>query len=68
LQSLAQRQQQLEDALDITKNQAANSLSTEEAGQTTEEEAEAVKKTVRQSHGKTATVKTAAKMRVAVAH
>ena len=26
LQSLAQRQQQLEDALDITKNQAANSL------------------------------------------
>jgi hypothetical protein len=68
LQSLAQRQQQLEDALDITKNQAANSLSTEEAGQTTEEEAEAVQKTVRQAHGKTATVKTAAEMRVAVAH
>jgi hypothetical protein len=68
LQSLAQRQQQLEDALDITKNQAANSLSTEEAGQTTEEETEAIQKTVRQSHAKTATTKSAAKMRVAVAH
>jgi hypothetical protein len=68
LQSLAQRQQQLEDALDITKNQAANSLSTEETGQTAEEEKEALQKTVRQSHGKTATVKTVAKMRVAVAH
>jgi hypothetical protein len=64
LQSLAQRQQQLEDALDITKNQAANSLSTEEAGQTTEQETEAVQKTVLQAHAKTAT----AKMRVAVAH
>jgi N12 class adenine-specific DNA methylase len=68
LQSLAQRQQQLEDALDITKNQAANSLSTEEAGQTTEEETEAVQKTVRQSHAKTAPAKNAAKMRVAVTH
>jgi len=64
LQSLAQRQQQLEDALDITKNQAANSLSTEEAGQATEQETEAVQKTVQQAHAKTAT----AKMRVAVAH
>ena len=68
LQSLAQRQQQLEDALDITKNQAANSLSTEEAGQTTEEETEAVKEIVRQSHGKAAMEKNGAKMRVAVAH
>jgi hypothetical protein len=68
LQSLAQRQQQLEDALDITKNQAANSLSTEEAGQTAEIETEAVQKTVRQSRGKTAMAKTAAKMRVTVAH
>jgi hypothetical protein len=54
----------LEDALDITKNQAANSLSTEEAGQATEQETEAVQKTVQQAHAKTAT----AKMRVAVAH
>ena len=68
LQSLAQRQQQLEDALDITKNQAANSLSTEEAGQTTEPETEAVEKTIRQSHAKPAREKNAAKMRVAVAH
>jgi hypothetical protein len=68
LQSLAQRQQQLEDALDITKNQAANSLSTEEAGQMTEEETEAVQKSVRQSHAKTAPAKNAAKVRVTVAH
>jgi len=68
LQSLAQRQQQLEDALDITKNQAANSLSTEEAGQTTGEETEAVQKTVRQSQGNAATERNGAKMRVAVAH
>jgi hypothetical protein len=68
LQSLAQRQQQLEDALDITKNQAANSLSTEEAGQTTEIETEAVQNTVRQSHAKTATEKPSAKTRVAVVH
>jgi hypothetical protein len=68
LQSLAQRQQQLEDALDITKNQAANSLSTEEAGQTAEIETETVQNTVRQTHAKTAMVKTAAKMRVAVVH
>ena len=68
LQSLAQRQQQLEDALDITKNQAANSLSTEEAGQTTEAETEAVQESVRHSHGKSETEKPAAKMRVAMAH
>jgi hypothetical protein len=68
LQSLAQRQQQLEDALDITKNQAANSLSTEEAGQTTEQETETVQKADRHSCAKTATVNTAAKMRMAMAH
>ncbi len=33
LQSLAQRQQELENALDITKNQAANSLSAEESNE-----------------------------------
>jgi hypothetical protein len=68
LQSLAQRQQQLEDALDITKNQAANSLSTEEAGQTTEPETESAEKTIRQTHGKSAAEKPAAKKRVAMAH
>jgi len=68
LQSLAQRQQQLEDALDITKNQAANSLSTEEAGQTTEPETEDVEKNVRQAHGKSAAEKSVGKMRVAMAH
>jgi hypothetical protein len=68
LQSLAQRQQQLEDALDITKNQAANSLSTEETGQTTEPETVDVEKSVRQAHGKSATEIPAAKMRVAMAH
>jgi len=54
--------------LDITKNQAANSLAAEETGQTTEEEVEAVQKTVQQSRVKTATTKSAAKMRVALAH
>jgi cell shape-determining protein MreC len=68
LQSLAQRQQQLEDALDITKNQAANSLSTEEAGQTTEPETESAEKTIRQTHGQSAAKKPAAKIRVAMAH
>ena len=68
LQSLAQRQQQLEDALDITKNQAANSLSTEEAGQMTEPEIESVEKTIRHTHGQSATEKPAPKKRVALAH
>jgi hypothetical protein len=68
LQSLAQRQQQLEDALDITKNQAANSLSTEEAGQTAEPETENLENSVRLAHGKSATGKPTAKKRVAMAH
>ena len=68
LLSLAQRQQQLEDALDITKNQASNSLATEETTQPVEQEVESIQKTARQSHGKTATVKTPAKIRAAVAH
>jgi hypothetical protein len=54
--------------LDITKNQAANSLSTEEAGQTAEPETEAAEKTIRQAHSTSATQKPAAKMRVAIAH
>jgi hypothetical protein len=65
LQSLAQRQQQLEDALDITKNQAANSLSTEATGQPTEPESEVIQNTIRPSPAKTATVKASSKMRVA---
>jgi len=57
----------LEDALDITKNQAANSLSTEEAGQTTEPETESAEKTIRQTYGKSAAEKPADKIRVAIA-
>jgi N12 class adenine-specific DNA methylase/predicted O-methyltransferase YrrM len=67
LQSLTTRQKELEDALDITKNQAANSLDAEATEQTVEVEAEAetesVQTTMRQSRGKnsnsTATVRVA---------
>jgi hypothetical protein len=54
--------------LDITKNQAANSLSTEEAGQTAEPETENLENSVRLAHGKSATGKPTAKKRVAMAH
>ena len=54
LQSFSVRQKELEEALDITKNQAASSLSTEEAGQTTEPETEAVQNNNHPSHAKTA--------------
>jgi N12 class adenine-specific DNA methylase/predicted O-methyltransferase YrrM len=59
LQSLGARQKELEDALDITKNQAANSLeaeATEQAGET-EALVESVQTTLRQTHAKPAVTK-----------
>jgi hypothetical protein len=69
LQSFVQRQQELENALDITKNQAASSLSAEVTEQEVEQEkeVESVQTAVRQSH-KISAPKTTAKMRVAMAH
>ena len=70
LQSLTVRQKGLEEALDITKNQAANSLEAEATEQAVEVEAEAetqsVQTAVRQPRVKTP--KMAAKGRVAMAH
>jgi hypothetical protein len=70
LQSLAVRQKELEEALDINKNQAANSLEAEATEQAVEvvpeAETQSVKTSVRQSRIKTS--KVTAKMRVAVAH
>jgi hypothetical protein len=72
LQSFAVRQKELEDALDITKNQAANSLEAEATEQPVEVEPEAetesIQAAVRQTRGKTTTAKNPSKMRVAVAH
>jgi hypothetical protein len=72
LQTLAVRQKELEEALDITKNQAANSLAAEatepavEVEPEAETESESVQTAVRQSHAKTS--KVTAKVRVAMAH
>jgi hypothetical protein len=70
LQTLAVRQKELEEALDITKNQAANSLAAEATEPAIEVEPEAetesVQTAVRQSHAKTS--KVTAKVRVAMAH
>jgi chromosome segregation ATPase len=70
LQSLVQRQQELENALDITKNQASSSLSAEETEQEVEQtqEVEAVKNSVRHSRAQTPAVKTTPKTRMAMAH
>ena len=66
----AVRQKELEEALDINKNQAANSLeaeATEPAVEAeTKAETESVKTAVRQTRGKTS--KATAKVRVAMAH
>jgi hypothetical protein len=70
LQTLAARQKELEEALDITKNQAANSLAAEatepavEVGP--EAETESVQTAVQRSPAKTS--KVTAKVRVAMAH
>jgi hypothetical protein len=72
LQSFAVRQKELEEALDITKNQAANSLAAEVTEPAVEVEAESetesVEANVRQSRGKTPATKLTAKVRVAMAH
>jgi hypothetical protein len=72
LQSLGTRQKELEEALDITKNQAANSLAAEATEQAVEVEPEAetesIQNNVRQSRGKTPATKMTAKVRVAMAH
>jgi hypothetical protein len=70
LQSLGTRQKELEEALDITKNQAANSLAAEVTEPAVEVEPEAetesVKIALRQPRVKTS--KVTAKVRVAMAH
>ena len=70
LQSFAVRQKELEDALDITKNQAANSLEAEATEQAveveTEAETESIQAAVRQTRVKTS--KATAKVRLAVAN
>ena len=72
LQSLGTRQKELEEALDITKNQAANSLAAEATEPAVEVEPEAetesVQTNVRQSRGKTPATKATASVRVAMAH
>jgi hypothetical protein len=70
LQSLGVRQKELEEALDITKNQAANSLEAEATEQAVEveQEAEAIQSTMKKSNAKTSAMKTTAKVRVAMAH
>jgi hypothetical protein len=64
------RQKELEEALDINKNQAANSLEAEATEQAVEvepeSETESAKTKVRQSRVKTS--KVTAKVRVAMAH
>ena len=70
LQSFAVRQKELEEALDINKNQAANSLEAEATEQAVEiepeGETESVKTKVRQSRVKTS--KATSKVRVSMAH
>jgi N12 class adenine-specific DNA methylase len=69
LQSFAVRQKELEEALDITKNQAANSLAAEETEQPVERETEveSIQTSIKQSRVKTPANKVTAKVRVAVA-
>ena len=70
LQSLAVRQKELEEALDITKNQASSSLSAEETEQEVEQvqEVESVKKSVRHSRAQTPAVKPTPQTGMALAH
>jgi hypothetical protein len=70
LQSLGQRQKKLEDALDITKNQASSSLAAEETEVQVEKEAEveSVENLVEQTPAKVSIVKVTPKMRAAMAH
>lgn len=70
LQSLCQRQKELEESLDITKNQASNALAAEETEVQTEKETEveSVKKDVDQKPAKVSILKSTPKMRVAISH
>ena len=72
LQTLAVRQKELEEALDITKNQAANSLAAEATEPAVEvepeTETESVQINVRQSRVKTPANRVTTKVRVAMAH
>jgi hypothetical protein len=70
LQSLVKREKELEEALDITKNQAAASLAAEETEIQTEQESESesVENTVQQSPAENSVKKLSTKMRVAMAH
>jgi N12 class adenine-specific DNA methylase len=70
LQSLGQRQKELEDALDITKNQASSSLAAEETEVQVEKETEVevVENPVEQTSAKISVVKAASKTRVAMTH
>jgi len=69
LQSLVQREKELEEALDISKNQAAGSLAAEETEIQTESETEdeSIQNDVQQSPVENQTVKASTKMRVAMA-
>ncbi|HEV2330646.1 MAG TPA: DEAD/DEAH box helicase family protein, partial [Verrucomicrobiae bacterium] len=66
LQSLCQRQKELDDALDITKNQAANSLAAEETEVQTIKEIES--ESVQETAGKISHLKNMVKARVTMAH
>jgi hypothetical protein len=73
LQSLVKREKELDDALDITKNQAASSLAAEETEieveqEIQESEVESIQTNVQQSPAKIPLVKAPAKMRAAMAH
>jgi hypothetical protein len=66
LQSLCQRQKELEDALDITKNQASNALAAEETEVQTIKETEG--ESVQETAGKISHLKNIVKARIAIAH
>jgi len=71
LQSLGQRQKELEEGLDISKNQASNALAAEETELQAENEAEGesvVPSDVRQTPSRVSSVKTTPKVRAAIAH
>ena len=70
LESLCKRQKELEEALDITKNQASNALAAEETDVQVEKEAEAesVQNVAGQRPAKVTISKSSSKMRVAMAH
>ena len=66
LQSLCQRQKELEDALDITKNQASNALAAEETEVQTVKETEG--ESIQEAPNKISQLKNMVKTRIAIAH